>query len=94
MPGVDIFDPTQLNIDIETKRPLIFRTASEFSEYIEVTAYHNDLTVTQMLLDYCEIHDIEYEELGNMLTPTLKNKIACEMQESGFMPKTSQLAFE
>lgn len=100
MAGVEIFDPRDIHrIDYTSPSLLhtemfIFRTPVEFSEFIEMFSVKNSMTVTQVLLDYCEEHDLEYGQLAAMLTQNLKNKIAAEMQESGLLPKTATLSFE
>ena len=73
---------------------MLFRTPLEFSEYIESVAQRHELTLTQAIIDYCEIRDAEYEEINKLITPTLKSKIAAEMQELGLLEKTNVLDFD
>ena len=97
MPGVEIFergDYDSIEELIRNKTPIIFKSAIEFSEFIETTAIMQSMTNTQVVLDYCEIYDMEYESLAQMMTQNLKDKIATEMRDAGLLPKTSQLEFE
>ena len=93
MLGAKIYSPTDLNDDIQQSN-LLFRTPLEFSEYIESVAQRHELTLTQAIIDYCEIRDAEYEEINKLITPTLKSKIAAEMQELGLLEKTNVLDFD
>lgn len=96
MPGVNVFtkdDEGQFpEYDQETKA-FIFSSAVEFSEFIETRAAKEEQTLVQTLIDFCEYDDINYEDLSYMLTPNIKKKITAEMQNLGFLPKSSQLEF-
>ena len=94
MPGVEIFERSDLSTIISNPPNLIFNNAVEFSEFIETLARRDDSPVTQVLIDYCEIYDLEYESLSRMLTASLKEKISAEMQDAGLLPKSSRLEFE
>jgi hypothetical protein len=50
--------------------------------------------VTSVLVDYCEVYDLEYDSLAKMLTQSLKDKVAAEMQDAGLLPKENRLEFE
>jgi hypothetical protein len=92
MPGVDIFNPE--TYDYTRPSIVLFATPQEFSEYIELSASHRDVSLTTALIEYCELSDLDYDNLSSMLTNTIKEKIALEMQEDGLMQKTSRLEFE
>ena len=72
MPGVEIFDRAELGEFVESDSSIIFGNCVEFSEYIETLALYESRTVTQVLIEYCEFNDVEYEDLSKMLTPSLK----------------------
>lgn len=94
MAGVEIFTRSNLEDLLLTKPNIIFSTAVEFSEYVETVAVRYGETITQVLLSYCDTHDIEYEQLAKMLTRSIRDKIETEMQDSGLLPKTSVLELE
>lgn len=94
MPGVEIFERSDLSTIINNPPNLIFNNAVEFSEFIETLARRDESPVTQVLIDYCEIYDLEYDSLSKMLTASLKEKISAEMQDAGLLPKSPRLEFE
>lgn len=90
--SVDLFDLS--THDFTKSSAVLFRNASEFSEYIEMYAAKSQRALTSTLIEYCELSDLDYTELSVMLTETLKQKIAEELREEGLLPKINQLSFE
>ena len=72
----------------------IFKTAVDFSQFVEITAAKQGASLTQVILEYCENKDVDYLDVAKLLSPTLKEKIAFEMQEAGLLPKHTVLEFE
>lgn len=94
MPGVEIFDRANL-VDLARNPPsLIFNNAVEFSEFVETLAARDSTTLTSVLVDYCEVYDVEYETLAKMMTSSIKDKVAAEMRDAGYLPKVNRLEFE
>ncbi len=89
-PGFEIFDVSK----IDTSKKLLFKSASDFSQYIETVASQNGETVTQALINYCDDRDIDFEQIAPLLTQTMKEKLIYEMAEAGLVRKHSQLEFE
>lgn len=77
-----------------TGRKLIFRTAKDFSQFIESEAVRTKQTCMKTILDYCELREVDVEGIGKMITRSLKGKIKQEMQDEGMLPKESTLEFE
>lgn len=73
---------------------LIFRTANEFSLYVEMSAVKTERTCTDVILSYCEIRDLDPNDISRLVSTSLREKIKIEMQEMGLMPRTSTLEFE
>lgn len=94
MPGVEIFERANLTELAKNPPNLIFNNAVEFSEFVETLANRDSSTVTSVLVDYCEVYGLEYETLAKMLTSSIKDKVAAEMQDAGLLPKTNRLEFE
>jgi hypothetical protein len=94
MPGVEIFERADLAKLAQNPPNLIFKTAVEFSEFIETLAKRDSTTLTSVLVDFCEVYDLEYETLAKMLTVSLKDKVSAEMQDAGLLPKSTRLEFE
>ena len=76
-----------------TQDALVFRSPVEFSEYIETISSNSNENLTQTLLAYSEVNDINYEDIAKMFTPSIKEKVKAEMQYFGLMEKTSVLEF-
>lgn len=94
MAGFNVFDPDTFSDGEEVADNTLFKSATDFSHFVEVTAVNNSLTRTQVILDYCEAREIDYLQIANLLSPTLREKIAFEMQEAGLMPSHTVLEFE
>lgn len=73
---------------------LIFRTANEFSLYVEMSAVKTERTCTDVILSYCELRDLDPNDISRLVSTSLREKIKIEMQEMGLMPRTSTLEFE
>lgn len=94
MPGVEIFERADLAKLAQNPPNLIFNNAVEFSEFVETLANRDSTSVTSVLVDYCEVYDMEYDTLAKMMTSSLKDKVRAEMQDCGLLPKISRLEFE
>lgn len=94
MAGVEIFERADLAKLAQNPPNLIFNNAIEFSEFIETLANRDSTTLTSVLVDYCEVYDVEYEMLAKMMTASLKDKVAAEMRDAGYLPKLNRLEFE
>ena len=73
---------------------LIFRTPNEFSLYIEMTAVKQQRTCTDVIIEYCDIRDLDPDDISKLISVSLREKIKIEMQELGLMRKTSTIEFE
>ena len=73
---------------------LIFRTPNEFSLYIEMTAVKQQRTCTDVIIEYCDIRDLDPDDISKLISVSLREKIKIEMQELGLMRKTSTIDFE
>lgn len=87
-----MYTPTDSIDNIDSN--FIFRNAVEFSEYIELISSRLEVSLTQAIIDYCEMRDADYEDINKLITPTLKGKIAFEMQELGLLANTNTLDFD
>ena len=72
----------------------LFKSASEFSQFVELTALSEARTCTSVILDYCEDNDLDADDIQKLISRPLREKIMVEMQEEGYLRKTSELPFE
>ena len=70
---------------------VLFRSASEFSQFIETEAIRQDRQCTDIILEYCDEKDIEPDAVGKLINESLKGKIENEMIESGLLEKRNTL---
>jgi hypothetical protein len=91
-PNFSFFDAAEPNFDASDN--FIFRTASDFSQFVELTAIREDRTCISIILEYCEEKDLDPEDIAKLVSRPLKEKLAIEMQEEGMLPKGAQLPFD
>jgi hypothetical protein len=85
-------EPGATLLDIRKTAPVLFRTANEFSMHITNSAHEQGKTLTQCLLDYIEDRDVEPEEVAKLVSKSLKELLALEMQEAGLLARESSAA--
>ena len=73
---------------ILTKR---FRSPVEFSLYIEERVQKEKIGYIDMIIDYCNNHDLDIENVGKLITKSLKEKIQIEAEESNLMKPKGRL---
>ena len=71
-----------------TKR---FRSPTEFSLYIEERVSKERLGYMDAIIDYCYHNSVDIENIGNLVTPSLKEKIQLEAEESNMMRPKGKL---
>ena len=71
-----------------TKR---FRSPVEFSLYIEERVQKERIGYIDVIIDYCKNHDIDIDNVGKLITKSLKEKIQLEAEESNLMKPRGRL---
>ena len=69
----------------------IFDDPNEFSMYIETIAAENHQTCLEALVNYIEERDIDVEMIGNVISPTLKDKLYQNFAEAGLIKTENTL---
>ncbi len=69
----------------------MFKTSNEFSLYIEQLVKEKKLSYMDAVLDYCKENFLEPEDVAKLINKSLKEKIAIDMQELNYLPKTAKL---
>jgi hypothetical protein len=59
----------------------VFKTESEFSQYIETTAMSSGDSLIDTILTYCDTNDIDEELIAKLISTSLKEKIHLEAVE-------------
>jgi hypothetical protein len=70
---------------------LLFKTATDFSHYIEMLAMTEERPVVEVILEYCDDHDIDPDAIAKLIGPSLKGKIEVEMIASGLLEERTTL---
>ena len=71
-----------------TKR---FRSPTEFSLYIEERVVKEHLGYMDAVIDYCQTNDVDIDNVGGLITPSLKEKIQLEAEDNNMMRPRGKL---
>lgn len=66
-----------------------FKTANEFSLYIEQLVLAKKLSYMEAVIGYCDEADIDVESIKSLVNKSLKEKIQCEAEELNYLKKRS-----
>lgn len=71
----------------------LFKSANEFSMYIESSAVESNTTYIEALLNFCADHMLEPEDVASEISRSLKDKLAMDFKQLNMLPKTVELEF-
>ncbi len=71
----------------------IFLTSTNFQLKIEEIVEMKDISYIEAILEFCDDHDMEYDQVKKLLTTNLKDKIKVCAMNDGLMKKESVLPF-
>jgi hypothetical protein len=80
-----VMDGTQVTSEFLITKE--FKTATDFSQFIEKQASLNNIPCLDILVDYCVKKEIEIESVAVLLTSSLKEKIRAEAEELNLLKK-------
>lgn len=69
----------------------MFKNSNEFSLHIESIAKAKRLSHMDAVLEYCKDNQIEPDDVTRLISKSLKEKIANDFMELGFLPKAATL---
>lgn len=69
----------------------MFQNSNDFSLHIETIAIDEGMSCYNVLLNYCEEHDIDPEDVAKNINKQLKEKLAVEFAEMGLLKKSPSL---
>lgn len=67
---------------------MIFEDATAFSMYIERRSIDENTPCMLLILDFCERRSLDVDDVTDLITKPLKEKIRKEMIDAGYMRKT------
>lgn len=74
-----------------TSNDKLFKSANEFSLYIEEVVKHKRVSYMDAVLDYCKENYLDPEDISKMINKSLKDKIEMDFRELNYLPKQAQL---
>ena len=69
----------------------IFQSANEFSMYIEKKASEDRLTVLETMVQFIDDYDVEAEQLKQLISQSLRNKLEKDFIDAGLMRQKPSL---
>ena len=69
----------------------MFKTANEFSLYIEQIVKEKRVNHMDAVLEYCKENYLEPEDVASLINKSLKDKIEMDFRELNFLPKQATL---
>lgn len=69
----------------------MFKSANEFSLYIEEIVREKKMSYMDAVLDYCKENYLEPDDVAKLINKSLKDKIEMEFREQNYLPKQAQL---
>jgi len=69
----------------------MFKSANEFSLYIESVVKEKRMTYMDAILEYCKENYLEPDEVSRLVNKSLKDKLEMDFREANYLPKQAQL---
>lgn len=69
----------------------MFKSANEFSLYIEQVVRDKRMSYMDAVLAYCKENYLEPDDVSKLINQSLKDKIEMEFREMNYLPKQAQL---
>lgn len=69
----------------------MFKSANEFSLYIEQVVREKRLSYMDAILAYCKENFLEPEDVAKLINKSLKDKLEMDFREANYLPKQAQL---
>lgn len=69
----------------------LFKTANEFSMHIENLAVEAKISHIDAILQYCEEHMLDPDDIASKVNKSLREKIEQDFIELNYLPKQAQL---
>lgn len=71
-----------------------FLTKNKFTKLIEDTVQTNRCSYMEAVIELCEMHNLEIEEVKKFISPIVKDKIEAEARKLNFLPRQNELPIE
>jgi hypothetical protein len=74
-----------------TSSTKLFRSSSEFSQFIEKRATENGGTYVDTILEFCEENNLEPNDVSNLISKSLKDKLEVDFGSRGMLKRTPSI---
>lgn len=69
----------------------MFKSANEFSLYIESVVKEKRLSYMDAIIGYCKENYLDPEDVAKLINKSLKDKLEMDFREANYLPKQAQL---
>ena len=71
-----------------------FLTKQKFAKLIEDVVQRLNVSYMDAVINVCNDHDIDLEDVRKFITPIIKDKIQAEAMHLNFLPRANTLPFD
>ena len=73
--------------------PIKVISKQEFAMQIERRVQQKEMGYLEAIIDYCDSHGLEADDVHNLVVGSLKEKLEAEAQRNNLLPKSSTKVF-
>lgn len=71
-----------------------FLTKAKFAKLVEEIVKTQKLPYIEAVIELCDEHNVELEEVKKFISPVIKNKIEAEAMKLNFLPRMNTLPID
>lgn len=71
-----------------------FLTKQRFTKLIEDVVQRLNVSYMDAVINVCDDHDVDLEDVRKFITPIIKDKIQAEAMHLNFLPRANTLPFD
>lgn len=71
-----------------------FLTKQKFTKLIEDVVQRLNMTYMDAVINVCNDHDVDLEDVRKFITPIIKDKIQAEAMHLNYLPRANTLPFD
>ena len=76
--------------EVKAAMDVNFLSKDRFAAEVEALVLRTKMNYIDAIVEYCEQHNIELENVGKLISKPLKEKLRYDAQELNFLKKTSR----
>lgn len=71
-----------------------FLTKQKFTKLIEDVVQKRNVSYMDAVINVCDDHDVDLEDVRKFITPIIKDKIQAEAMHLNYLPRANTLPFD